>query len=118
VPRLATPASWGRAAPAQVFDTTMAASTSKYDAHTRKYMVGDPHPDFPLLYVARLNEDGTCGGWGTKGFYCHIDDPHLVIYGRAIDLRLKPRLSRTDATARKLGTLDHPKADTDTPSTR
>jgi hypothetical protein len=48
-----------------------------------KWRLSDPHPDFPLLYVDRLNDDGSVYSWGTRGAYFSLDDPRIVVLDRA-----------------------------------
>ena len=46
------------------------------------WQIGDIHPNFPLLYVDRLNADGSVGGWGTNGGYWSwkdlMNDPNVL----------------------------------------
>lgn len=46
-------------------------------------MIGDIHPNFPLLYVSAESEDGKPLAYATKGECFSLDDPRLVLMDRA-----------------------------------
>ena len=45
-------------------------------------MIGDLHPEFPLLHVVDENADGHPVAYGTKGPWFSLRDPRLILTDR------------------------------------
>jgi len=60
-------------------------------------MIGDIHPRFPLLSVARVDENGTPTSWRTKGPYWSLDDPRIMLIRDQAGRVLKRHPNYTDA---------------------
>jgi hypothetical protein len=78
-------------------------------------MLGDTHPRFPLLYVAREDENGTPTAYGTKGPWASLGDPRLILRDRAGRI-LEHRPIRRNESGDILGTSNLLGADTETQS--
>jgi hypothetical protein len=79
-------------------------------------MIGDIHPRFPLLSVAREDENGTPTSWRTKGPYWSLDDPRILLIRDRAGRVLKGHPSYTDAFDDKSGIPNRQAADTETRS--
>lgn len=45
-------------------------------------MIGDRHPDFPLLYAVEEDENGEAIAYATTGPWFGADDPRLILTDR------------------------------------
>jgi hypothetical protein len=67
-------------------------------------MIGDRHPDFPLLYVAKESNDGQPLAYATTGPYFSVDDPRVVLTDRE-GRRVQHHPTHTDRISCKPDTL-------------
>jgi hypothetical protein len=78
-------------------------------------MLGDSHSRFPLLYVAREDDNGAPTAYGTKGPWASLGDPRLILRDRAGRI-LEHHLIRRNESGGTSDTSNLLAADTETQS--